>query len=594
MSLSFGGAALFENVDLALAPGQRACLVGRNGSGKSTLLALLSGAMAPHSGVRTVAPGLRIGTLEQNPVLDPAQTVAGYIGAGETAEHRGAAPRVAEHRVADVAGRLDLAPEARLATLSGGERRRAGLGRVLVQEPDVLLLDEPTNHLDLPTILWLEGLLAAHRGGLLVISHDRAFLAAVTNHMYWLDGGTVTNRGDGFGKFDEWQEQVEQERTATQRKLTQALKAEEHWLVHGVTARRRRNQGRLQKLYDLREARRRVLAGNRSMTLEAGAATASGKVAIDADGISKSYGDRAIVSSFSTRILRGDRIGIIGANGSGKTTLINLLTGRLAPDTGTVTPGSRLEIATFEQQTGDEQSGFDPEETLWRTLVPGGGDSLMVQGRQRHVVSYLREFLFDERQATAPVKTLSGGERNRLKLAQILARPSNMMVLDEPTNDLDADTLDMLQDMLAAYDGTVLLVSHDRDFLDQTVSSIIALDGSGAVVESVGGFADSGLSAKAKPRAARSKPAAKPRQVSDAKLTYKETRELASLPDKMEQLNTAKQQLEAVLADPAQHVKGPDGARTLAGKLSDVTNALAAAEDRWLALETRREEMEGG
>ena len=592
--LSFGGAPLFKDVDLALAPGQRACLVGRNGSGKSTLMALLAGTVAAHFGERYEAPGTRIGFLAQDPVLDPDTTVKAYVGADG----------VADHEAADIIGRLEIDGDAVLGTLSGGERRRTCLARVLAGKPDVLLVDEPTNHLDLPTILWLEGLLTAHRGGLLLISHDRAFLAAVSNHMYWLDtGGPETrlrSRAAGYAEFEAWRDDIDRERESAGRKLSQALKAEEHWLVHGVTARRRRNQGRLAKLQEMRETRRRVLAGGRLLKLESGPVMASGRLAVDADNISKAFGERVVIDGFSTRVLRGDRIGIVGGNGSGKTTLVNLLTGKLKPDSGKVKLGSRLEITTFAQQAGFDaaRGGFDPEKTLWQTLVPGGGDSLMVQGAQRHVVGYLRDFLFDERQATAPVKTLSGGERNRLKLAQILAAPSNMMVLDEPTNDLDADTLDLLQEMIAAYEGTVLLVSHDRDFLENTVSSVMVLDGAGGVDETAGGYGDAAprmAPARGKKRApGGEKRADRPRPpTTAAKMTYKETRELAALPETMARLTAAKEKLEAVLADPATHVEDPDGARAMAAKLSDVSTALAAAEDRWLTLEARREALEG-
>lgn len=558
-------------------------------------MALLAGQLLPHFGERYVTPGTKIGYLAQDPRLDPGMTVAAYVGADG----------IADHEVADIIGRLGVDGTARLDSLSGGERRRTCLAQVLAHKPDVLLVDEPTNHLDLPTILWLEELLKSHRGGLLLISHDRAFLAAVSNHMFWLDTGggetRLRSRSAGYGKFEDWRDDIEQERESAGRKLTQALKAEEHWLVHGVTARRRRNQGRLQKLQEMRETRRRVLAGGRLLKLESGPVMASGRLAVDADNISKAFGERTIIDGFSTRVLRGDRIGIVGGNGSGKTTLVNMLTGRLKPDSGKVKLGSRLEVTTFAQQAGynAERGGFDPEQTLWRTLVPGGGDSLMVQGAQRHVVGYLRDFLFDERQATAPVKTLSGGERNRLKLAQILAEPSNMMVLDEPTNDLDADTLDLLQDMLEAYKGTVLLVSHDRDLLENIVTSVMVLDGSGGVAETAGGYGDAAPRLRQprakKPAVAKTTGGSRngPAPGVPAKMTYKETRELANLPGAMAKLTAAKEKLEAVLADPSRHVDDPDGARALAGQLSEVTQALAVAEDRWLELEARREELEG-
>ena len=429
-----------------------------------------------------------------------------------------------------------------------------------------------------------------------MVSHDRAFLKTVTTDTYWLHRRELSHSPHGYGDFDRWSDAVLEAEAKAARRLDQKLKAEQHWLVHGITARRRRNQGRLRKLETMREQRQALLAGKELARVEADAGPLSGRLAIEAKSLAKSFGDNVIISNFSTRVLRGDRIGIIGPNGAGKTTLLDLLIGKLEPDSGQLRLGSNLTTAVFDQT----RETLAPTDTLWQTLVPGGGDALNVRGRLRHVVAYLRDFLFDNKQAKAPVATLSGGERNRLLLAKILAQPSNLLVLDEPTNDLDADTLDVLQEMLDEYDGTVLLVSHDRNFLDRIVTSTIAVEGDGQVVEYAGGYSDylhqrgatsrSPQTVPAKQREAT--PAAqRPRKTDTHKLSYKDQRELDGLPVRIAELETAKQKLETLLADPDLYSRDADAYDAAAKKLEDVTAATDTAEARWIELEAAREAL---
>ena len=587
--IGFGGDPLFEGAELQLTPGMRACLVGRNGSGKSTIMKIIAGLLEPDSGELYFEPGLTIGYLQQDVPLPAGGTVTEFVA---TARSDGA-PR---HEVDEVLSRVDIDGARDVTTLSGGESRRAALARALLGDPDVLLLDEPTNHLDLPTIQWLEQILINSRKTLLMVSHDRAFLKTVTTDTLWLHRRALRHNPRGYGDFERWSEAIIDDEVKATRKLDQKLRAEHHWLVHGVTARRKRNQGRLRALQELREQRRMLLTGEGLAKVEAEAGPLSGRLVIEAKNLSKAYGERSIVGDFSTRVLRGDRIGFIGPNGAGKTTLLNLLIGKLAPDSGNVRIGSNLTIAVFDQT----RATLVPTDTLWQTLVPGGGDSLNVRGRQRHVVAYLRDFLFDDKQANAPVSTLSGGERNRLLLAKILAEPSNLLVLDEPTNDLDADTLDVLQEMLDDYDGTVLLVSHDREFLDRVVTSTIAVEGDGRVVEYAGGYSDYLYQRGAVSRPPQS-PATKQRDPSPAKqrpraaearkLSYKDQRELDNLPNHIDALETAKQELESTLADPDLYTRDAAAYNAAAKKLEDLTAEIAAAEIRWLELEAAREAL---
>ncbi len=578
-TVTFGGGALFTNVDLSLAPGDRACLVGRNGGGKSTLLNVLAGQLELDRGERWARPGLRIGYLPQEVAATTGGDVGWFVAAGGT--------NAAAHDVAAAIGQLGLTADRRMSALSGGERRRAALARALAGAPEVLLLDEPTNHLDTPTILWLEKSLAAAKAALLVISHDRAFLRNLSRRTFWLDGGEVRSRDEGYASFDDWAASVENDRVRELERLGQRLKAENRWLARGVTARRRRNQGRLHALNAMRAERRALLQGGAALRVSAAAAPGSGRIVIEAEAVSKSYDDRCILRDFSTRVLRRDRIGIIGANGAGKTTLLRLLTKEIAPDDGEVRHGTHLDLAYYDQQ----RAQLDPDATLAQTLTPIGGDHVLVHGRSRHVVGYLRDFLFDERQAHAKVKTLSGGERNRLLLARLLARPSNLLVLDEPTNDLDGESLDVLLAALDGYDGTLLLVSHDRDFLDRLVTATIRLDGDGTAREFPGGYSDCAAQpqpVKEAPRARIASRSAQAKSKPPSKLTYKDQQELDALPGRIATLGTEKEKLEAALAHPA---VGGDAAKLDATtqKLEQVTSALQEAEDRWLHLAMRQE-----
>jgi len=588
-TLTFGGEALFRDVELALQPGARACLVGRNGSGKSTLMKVLAGLIELDAGERYVEPGLSIGYLPQDVPMPTEGTVLEFVAAGSGAQ----APR---HEIEEVLALVGIDGARSTTGLSGGESRRAAMARALLGDPDVLLLDEPTNHLDLPTILWLEKTLASRRQAVLTISHDRRFLTNVTRQTFWVWRRTVLASNAGYGDWEAWTERVLADEDAAARKLDQKLKAEARWLERGVTARRKRNQGRLAKLTGMRAERRALLTGGQN--LEAMVATTgpvASRLVIDAEHLAKRFGDRTIVRDFSTRILRGDRIGVIGPNGAGKTTLLKLLTGRLETDSGTVRLAPTLAVAYFDQT----RETLDPEATLWRTLTPGGGDSVDVRGHMRHVVAYLRDFMFDENQVNSPVSTLSGGEKNRLLLARTLAHPADLMVLDEPTNDLDADTLDMLQEMLDDYEGTLIVVSHDRDFLDRTVTSTIAVEGDGEVAEYAGGYEDyvraRGTAATvARTRAAAARPAkAEPVRptapAGSGRLSFNEQRELDSLPATLAGLEDAKARLEAALADPAVWAKDATKAAATAKKLEEVRATIARGEERWLDLEARRE-----
>lgn len=588
--VTFGGRPLFTGVTFQVGRGEKCCLVGRNGSGKSTLLKVLAGEVPLDSGERFVQPGIRLAFLAQDPQIETA-TVAEWVTTGLAPDERDQL-----YRVDTVLDALSVDGSRAPKHLSGGERRRAALARALVGAPDALLLDEPTNHLDLPTILWLEEHLAAFKGALVVISHDRSFLASISRQTLWLDRGLVRRNENGFSAFESWQEETYAAEEAEQNRMDKRLAAETHWLHRGVTARRKRNMGRLRALVALRKERSEQIKVQGSVKLAVESGDVSGKLVIEAKDLSKSFGDTIIVSGFNTRISRGDRVGLIGPNGAGKTTLLGLLTGAIAPDSGTVRLGTNLQAATFDQQ----RTQLDPEATVWDTLTDGAGDNISVRGQPRHVMGYLRDFLFEDRQAHSPVKSLSGGERNRLLLAKLLAKPSNLLILDEPTNDLDMDTLDLLEEMLADYDGTLLLVSHDRDFLDRLVTSVIAVEGNGSVSEYVGGYSDY---QRWRPAPAASQPAktgapaAPPkseRQKTVTKLSYKDQRELEELPVRQQVLESEIAKLEETLADPGLYGRDPAGFARVSQRLEDARTALAAAEERWLELEMKREDLAAG
>lgn len=593
IALTFGGTPLIENAELAVAPGERACLVGRNGSGKSTLLKIAAGLIEPDSGARFFQPATTIRYLAQEPDLSAYPTVLAFVEAG-------LGPGDESYRAQYCLEQLGLTGLEKPAELSGGEARRAALAQVLAPQPDILLLDEPTNHLDLPAIEWLEQELKESRSALILISHDRRFLENLSQSTVWLDRGVTRQMNRGFAHFEEWRDDILAQEERERHKLDRKLVAEADWLRYGVTARRKRNVRRLANLHELRRKRKeqRQVVGNVTMTLTE--AEGSGSMVIEADSLSKNYGERTIVSKLSLRIMRGDRLGIVGANGAGKTTLLKLLTGELLPDGGTVRLGSNLEIVTLDQQ----RSSLKPDWTVAEMLTGGRGDTVMVGGQAKHVIGYMKDFLFTPEQARTPVSVLSGGERNRLMLARALSRPSNLLILDEPTNDLDLETLDLLEEMIDEYAGTVLAVSHDRDFLDRTIGSVLVSEGQGRWIEYAGGYTDMlaqrgyGVEARAVEKVKRNRPDAdglsplKPSQSVRRKLSFNEQHDLKTLPQKIGILETDIESLKKRLEDPTLYVRDPNLFAQITGKLADAQVELSRSEDRWLELEMLRQEFE--
>ena len=594
--LSFGGAPLLAGASLQVEPGDRICLVGRNGSGKSTLMKIAAGLAEAQSGEIFRHPSATIRYLEQAPDFGDYTSVEAYAMAG-------LGPGDDPYRVTYLLEHLGLTGQEHPSNLSGGEARRAALARVLAPEPDILMLDEPTNHLDLTTIEWLESELLKSRSAMVLISHDRRFLEKVSSATVWLDRGTARRLDRGFAFFEEWRDQVLEQEEIEQHKLGKAIEREEHWLRYGVTARRKRNMRRLGDLHDMRKSYRGHKGPQGSVQTSATDAKESGKLVIEAEKITKVYGDRTIVAPFSIRVHRGDRIGLIGPNGVGKTTLLKMLTGQLEPDSGTIKLGTNLEIATLDQRRED----LNLNDTLAHYLTDGRGDSLLVNGEQRHVTGYMKDFLFQPEQARTPIRELSGGERARLMLARILARPTNLLILDEPTNDLDIETLDLLQEIVAGFAGTVILVSHDRDFLDRTVTSTIAPTipdaPDGRWIEYAGGYTDMLSQRKAVEQARRAEekkekakePAATAPSDSKgkAKLSYKQKFALESLPKQMAEAEGKATKLEERMADPAFFAKDPAGFNKAAAELGKIRDQIAAWEEEWLELEMLREEMEG-
>jgi len=592
IALTFGGTPLLMGAELSVSTGERVSLVGRNGSGKSTLLRIAAGLTEPDRGSVFVQPGALVRYLPQEADFSGFATTLAYVEAGLKPTDD---PYIARYLLEQ----LGLTGQEDPAHLSGGEARRASLARVLAPDPDILLLDEPTNHLDLTTIEWLERDLASRRTALVIISHDRRFLSNLTRSTVWLDRGTTRRIERGFAHFEEWRDQLLAEEEREQHKLDRKIAAEEHWMRYGVTARRKRNMRRVGELATLREQRRTYRGVSGAATITASTAEQSGVLVIEAKGIGKTYGERAVVSDFSIRIQRGDRIGIVGPNGSGKTTLISLLTGALEPDTGTVRLGANLAVATLDQH----RDSLNPEITVRDALTGGHGDTVMVNGTAKHVVSYMKDFLFAAEQARTPLGKLSGGERGRLMLAQALAKPSNLLVLDEPTNDLDMETLDVLEDMLADYPGTVLLISHDRDFLDRLVSGVVVPEGDGRWIEYAGGYSDmltqrgadlareapkADASKAAKEGAASSEPAA-----AKKRLSFKDKHALETLPKSIAQWQAEAATLQAKLDDPSFYTRDRAGFEKITGALGELQQKIAAAEEQWLELEILREELAG-
>lgn len=594
IKLTFGGTPLLDGADLVAAPGDKIALVGRNGSGKSTLLKIAADMIEPQDGEVFRQPTATVRYLPQVPDMDGFASVRAYVEAG-------LGPADDPHRATYLMEHLGLTGEERPSDLSGGEARRAALARVMAPEPDILLLDEPTNHLDLAVIEWLEEELARTSSALIVISHDRRFLQRVSRATVWLDRGQTRRLEKGFAHFEEWRDQVLEEEEREQHKLGRQIVREEHWLRYGVTARRKRNMRRLGELQSMRQRFRSHRGAEGTATLVASDAAESGKLVIEAKNIDKSFGELTVVKGFSTRIQRGDRVGLVGPNGAGKTTLLKMLTGELAPDAGSVRLGVNLEIATLDQK----REAASPEETLAHYLTDGRGENLVINGEQRHVVSYMKDFLFKPEQARTPVRELSGGERARLLLARVLARPANLLVLDEPTNDLDMETLELLQELVAGFAGTVILVSHDRDFLDRTVTSVIAPDGAGRWVEYAGGYSDMLAQrggTKLEDRKARNGQAAEPKAEKPRaeaskeparKLSFKQKFALENLPKKIDAVTASIARLENNIADPAFYERDPVGFQKTIAALDKERSDLAVLEEEWLELEMLREELEG-
>ena len=594
ISLTFGGDPIFDNVSLTVQQGDRVALVGRNGSGKSTLMKVMAGLVEPDKGTRAVPPGMSVGYMEQHPDISGFATLGDFaaseLEAGE------------EYRVEMVAEGLKFDPGLSPQTASGGERRRAALAKLLAEGPDLMLLDEPTNHLDIQAIGWLEQQLKDTRKAFVLISHDRAFLRELTRATLWIDRGITRRQERGFTEFEAWRDKVWEEEDASRHKLDQKIKAEARWAVEGISARRKRNQGRVRALQDLRAERSAQIKrqGTAAMALESG--PKSGRKVIQADGISKAYDGNVILSDFSLKVLRKDRIAFVGPNGVGKTTLLNMLMKREEPDTGTVTHGTSLVPAFFDQA----RAGLAPDMSLWENLtgdkdmrVSGQADQVLVRGQPKHVVGYLKEFLFDERQARAPVRALSGGEKARLLLAKIMARESNLLVLDEPTNDLDVETLDLLQDLLGDYDGTVLLISHDRDFLDRVATTTVALEGQGRATVYAGGWSDYQAQKRAQEPgpardAAKSAGPAKPEKQAPKPaprkaMSFTEKHRLDALPAEIEKLEAEIAKLEQLLADPELFTREPVKFKKATEALVTRQEALGKAEEEWLHLAEKSE-----
>ena len=591
IGLTFGGRPILEDAELAVAEGEQVALVGRNGSGKSTLLKIAAGMVEADHGERWLQPGTTIRYLPQEPDLSAYETVLEYVEAG-------LGPAGDHHRCTYLLRELGMTGDEDPKRLSGGEIRRAAIARTLAPEPDILLLDEPTNHLDLPAIEWLEAELKSLRSAFVLISHDRRFLEALTNRTVWLDRGASRRLERGFANFETWRDEVLAKEEAEQVLLAKRIEAEEHWMRYGVTARRKRNMRRVELLATLRKQVKEHVGQQGAVRMAASSGDLSGKLVAEAKGISKAFGERKIVSNLDLLIMRGDRLGIVGPNGAGKTTLIKLLTGELAPDAGTVRLGTNLQTVMLDQS----RMSLDPQATLADVITDGRGSSVTVNGETKHVVSYMKDFLFSPDKARTPVSVLSGGERGRLILARELAKPSNLLILDEPTNDLDLETLDMLQEMLADYQGTIILVSHDRDFLDRVATSVLMAEGDGRWTEYAGGYSDmvaqrgEGVQAretKVSPQKPASAPAATIAPQAKRKLSFKEKHALETLPAAMEKLHAEIAGLEARMGDASLFTRDPKGFEATTARLAAARNELTAAEEQWLELELKREELEG-
>jgi ABC transport system ATP-binding/permease protein len=586
ITVAFGGKKLLDGAELSVGAGDRLCLVGRNGSGKSTLLKIAAGLMEADSGTRFAQPGATIRYLPQEPDLSGYPTTRDYVEAGLN-------PHEDPNRAFYLLGNLGLSGMENPATLSGGEARRAALARALAPRPDILLLDEPTNHLDVSAIEWLEGELKASPGALVLISHDRRFLENLSRVTVWLDRGQTYRLEKGFAAFEAWRDEMLEKEDVERHKLERRIAAEEDWVRYGVSGRRKRNQGRLERLRGMRTERRDQIRQLGTVKMEAAEGAGSGTKVIDAKGVAFAYEEREIVRDVTMRVHRGDRIAIVGPNGVGKTTLLKLLTGKLEPQRGNVKLGQGLLMAELDQN----RSRLHPEQSLAAAVTDGSGDTVMVAGKPRHVMNYLQDFLFTPQQARTPVKVLSGGERARLLLAKLFAMPSNFLVLDEPTNDLDLETLDLLEEVIADYPGTALLVSHDRDFLDRVATSIVLAEGDGRFTEYAGGYGDmlaqKGVARDDKAGEARAKAASRPRRPARAvKMNFADLHALKTLPEQIAVTEVRMAELEQDLSDPGLYARDPARFNDLSDQLARLRVQKDADEERWLALEMQREALE--
>ena len=589
ISLTFGGDPVFDNLDLVVQPGDRVALVGRNGSGKSTLMKVMAGLVEADKGAITVPPGVSVGYMEQDPTMEGFATLGDFAASGLDAGELYKVERAGEG--------LKFDPARSVETASGGERRRAALAKLMAEAPELMLLDEPTNHLDIEAIAWLEGELKATRAGFVLISHDRAFLRELTRATLWIDRGMVRRQDKGFADFEAWRDKTWEDEDMQRHKLDRKIKAEARWAVEGISARRKRNQGRVRALQGLRAERAAQIKRQGSAAMEFQAGPKSGRKVIEVKELAKAFDDKPIVRKLDLLVQRGDRIAFVGPNGVGKTTLIKMLMGQETPDSGTVTLGTNLIPAVFDQT----RSQLDPDMTLWDSLtgdpemrVSGKADQVMVRGNPKHVVGYLKEFLFDERQARAPVRSLSGGEKARLLLAKLMAKESNLLVLDEPTNDLDVETLDLLQELLDDYDGTVLLVSHDRDFLDRVATTTIAMEGNGEAIVYAGGWSDYRAQRKvdAPEKVEKSKPKkekVEQEKTPQAGLTFAEQKRLDALPAEIDRLMAEIAKLEEFMSDPELFTKEPLKFQKATEALVERQEAVSKAEEEWMELEEKAE-----
>ena len=590
ISLTFGGDPVFSDLSAVVQGGDRVALVGRNGSGKSTLMKVMAGLVEADQGMRVVPPGMSVGYMEQDPTMEGFATLGDYAASGLDPSE--------SYRVAMVADGLKFDPSRDVATASGGERRRAALAKLMAEAPELMLLDEPTNHLDIEAVQWLENELKSTKAAYVLISHDRAFLRALTRATLWIDRGEVRRQETGFDGFEAWRDKVWDEEETAKHKMDRKIKAEARWAVEGISARRKRNQGRVRALQDLRAERASMIKrqGTAALTLESG--PTSGKKVIEVENLTKSFGDKQIVKGLTITIQRGDRVAFVGPNGVGKTSVIKMMLGQVEPDAGRVKLGTNLEVTVFDQT----RAQLDPEMSLWDSLtgdpemrVGGRADQVMVRGVPKHVVAYLKDFLFNEAQARAPVKSLSGGEKARLLLAKLMAKPSNLLVLDEPTNDLDIETLDLLQEILDDYDGTVILVSHDRDFLDRVATTTIAMEGNGNATVYAGGWTDY-LNQRGTVVEETTKPVETPKTAEKPKsdirkngLSFTEKHRLEELPAVIDKITAEIAKLEDLMADPELFTKQPVKFQKATEALVQRQDALAAAEEEWMLLMEKSE-----